>query len=400
MKPAPAPYELLARFLGEWLSTVIVFEDAESTHFRQLWELMGFPGQWLGMLVKLQVRFKDEKLYIAREYMYDADLPAVLTALMFKTWRLRKWSDSRWLSVGESCRTLLSACLLGLPHRVRFIISTGRASKYFIGGMAEHLTPRVVHMACIVATSSFASDVVVGMLMKDDRLPRHLGEIDRAVKESILRTERIHPHVWAVLAAVAEIQPRTLCNDAVEAAVTSGAYLSAKLREARRMPWALCRGDHALNLARLEAGAEPAELVSKKIWKALHVGMPRSIFLEGLRRMEQCCWTASAAEQAHRSASGLMRQHRQCGAETLRAMGLAGTKYSLCGRSRMGNKKIDRLRHRLETTLRRQPNRFTGRQLYVRELNAQAATNKSDGRLAPSRVDKQLIKNRRGRGVP
>ena len=356
---------------------------------------MGFKEPWLGLVVKLQVRFKDEKLYVAREYMYDMDLPAVLTALMFKTLRFRKWSDSRWLSVGESCRTLLGACLLGLPQLVRYIIASGRASKYFIGGMAEHSTPKVMHMACIVATSSFASDVVVGMLMKDDRLARQLDTIDRVVRESIHRTERTHPSVWAGLAALAQLQPRTLCNDAVDAAVTSGAYLAAKLREARRLPWSLCRGDHAMNLARLEAGAEPEELVSKKIWEGLRIGMPRSIFLEGLRLMEQCCWTANATEQAHRSASGLIRQHRQYSAETLQARSLVAQSLPLWAVSQEG-KKIDRLQSRLVRVLRRKPKLFTGRQLYVRELNAEASKTKRNGRLVPARIQKQIMKKQSG----
>ena len=40
LESARASYDLLARFLGEWLSTVIAFEDAESTDTRQLWEVM------------------------------------------------------------------------------------------------------------------------------------------------------------------------------------------------------------------------------------------------------------------------------------------------------------------------------------------------------------------------
>ena len=88
LDPTRASDDLLARFVGGWVSTVVALTDSESARRRQLWGLMGVREPRLGLLATLQVGFKDETLYTARECRRGANLPAVVTASMLKTWRL------------------------------------------------------------------------------------------------------------------------------------------------------------------------------------------------------------------------------------------------------------------------------------------------------------------------
>ena len=51
----------------------------------------------------------------------DRDLVDVISSAFLATWRFRKFTESRWLTVGASTRILTRAVLLGLDNLFQFL---------------------------------------------------------------------------------------------------------------------------------------------------------------------------------------------------------------------------------------------------------------------------------------
>ena len=50
------------------------------------------------------------------------DLVSAIVACLLKTWQFRKFTESRWLTVGTSCRVLSAAILTGIDDLYRTIM--------------------------------------------------------------------------------------------------------------------------------------------------------------------------------------------------------------------------------------------------------------------------------------
>ena len=109
-------YGLLHQRMGSWLLDRARFTD--HTHhpetLRELWTLLGQPPEVVEHLVSLRALFRDEHLEVAAELQNDPDLWDKLTFALLQVMRFQKYSESRWLTIGCSMRTLVASLLLGL----------------------------------------------------------------------------------------------------------------------------------------------------------------------------------------------------------------------------------------------------------------------------------------------
>ena len=72
---------------------------------------------------------------------------------MLCVFRLKKFSGSRWVTVGESCRSLLAAMSLGLEGLVSMVRESPKASGYHIHGFGQ-LGHDTVRYDAVAAASS------------------------------------------------------------------------------------------------------------------------------------------------------------------------------------------------------------------------------------------------------
>ena len=157
------------------------------------------------------------------------------------------FSDGRLIAMGKSSRCLLLSIALGLPSLLAHMKAAGE-SQYYIGGFEKHCTSQVKMLTSLVATCSGVSDSVLQLIMKDDRLPLLLPEIDEAIQRALQKVCDISPSVWAFLGKVTEVAPSKLRSDAMTAAVTSAGYMLERIRAARCGAWALLQGDRLANI--------------------------------------------------------------------------------------------------------------------------------------------------------
>lgn len=88
-------YGLLVKHVGAWLQVVLAFEDWDNSGAREVYQLLDVDDEWLPSYVDLQIRFDGKRLLVAKKFAEHDDLVGLLTTVLLKTWRFRKFTESR-----------------------------------------------------------------------------------------------------------------------------------------------------------------------------------------------------------------------------------------------------------------------------------------------------------------
>lgn len=391
MESARSSFNVLALFLGEWIAARLTFEPWDNMHARELWELLGFKDHWVDLLVDLELRFSRGRLRVSPRYANEERLPGIITTVMMKAWSFKTWTDSRWVSMGASSRTLLASAILGLEDLVQFILASRRASSYNIGGLAGHLSKEVLQMIGTVATSSFCMDSVLLRIMSDDRVPKQLPEIDKLISDKLWFTGALPDDVWKAIGEATGEHHGLVRDRAIASAWTSATYVENRLREARQLPWSLLQGDHSHNLDVLTDGPRPAEVNALKMWSGLRMGIPKAVYMEELQLMEKASWSANGTEQHHVCTSGMIRLHREYGLETTQSRSTCVAMRPLLSET-VDERRLKSAQRALDSLKRKRPQCYTGRQHYLREIHGKAKVLQERGRDLGPHVEATIMK--------
>ena len=294
---------------------------------------------------------------------------------------------------GRKRRSL--SLLLCLDKLVSYVIAHG-GSTYYLGGFLRHLTPAVKSVTVMMSVSACVSESILAVVLKDDRLPLILPEVDRITEAELDFLAKVPTSVWNVLAGVAGGSGPKLRHDCIAGAVTSAGFVHGHLREARKGPWALLKGDWRANLRHLARQPEPVgDEVLYKIHKLMQFGL-EDLCMDGLEKLSRCSWTTMAEEQGHVAASSLLKLHKQYGIQTLQCRAMVCQARPLFAENPI-HKKIDAKSKQKEALTSKQTNRITGRHLFLRGLHREADRMLSDGRSMPSDMRNTIFMKHGGR---
>ena len=130
-------YDLLVVHLGNWIITSLSFEDWDFQHQRELWTLLGLEPDRVDEFVALQLRFHGGRLKVAASYRDSPNLLESISTCLLHAWRFRKFTTSRWITVGDSCKTMVIALLTGVESLVRAVRRHPKTSDYYIHGFGR-----------------------------------------------------------------------------------------------------------------------------------------------------------------------------------------------------------------------------------------------------------------------
>jgi hypothetical protein len=384
--------DLLMKHVAPWIMSTLQFDDWDNPERRQLYMAFDCEPHLLDELDDLEIRFSSGRLLVAERHRGEDGLIDRLVHIMLMAWGFRKWSESRWLSLGSSCRSLALSMLLGVDSLVGYIIQAGE-SKYHLGGFTEHLTDQVKGFMAVVAISSRVPDALLTMMMNDDRLPMQIDSIDEELADELGHISHLPNRVWQELASVFGLTWHQLRSDCMAASLTAAGYIQSKLRQARKGVWQLLRGDRRQNILDLaKTTSPPDDEVMFKIWELMRLGFGINLCLEGLAALSKVSWTTLSVEQGHASASGLMKMHREYGRATLMARSMI-MQFQPLLRELPEERRLREAEKQYDTLGRKQPQRINGRHLFIKELNMMASQYKSQGKQVPKDVSRQIIKN-------
>ena len=121
-------YDLLILKVSPWLAQVICFEDWEFQESNILWTMLNIEAEWVDMLVQLQVRYESGFLKVASAFSDREDTPQIIITCLVKLWKFRRFSESRWLTLGDACRALNASEIGGLGALASSIIDDPQSS--------------------------------------------------------------------------------------------------------------------------------------------------------------------------------------------------------------------------------------------------------------------------------
>ena len=288
---------------------------------RMVWALLGVEPSWIEHIASLNPVWSGGCLYINDCEDQEQSTIEQVSHLFFYLMRWRKFTQSRWGSIGTSCRALVATTLLGLPTLVSMTRADPHVSDYHLRGF-ERLSPKVMEFAIAAAAASYPMENFILAMLHDDRLLSNLTVLEEDLAEEMHYLDTLPLGVWERLASIEQtISPYGLQNSTLHAAHTSLAYLHEKtLRQTRLMPWSLCLGNVDFNLHELAVlVTPPEEQVARKIWHLLRSGYPQREIHEAVTLLKEVPWSTQGVERSHGSLASLHKYHPQYSLATLAA---------------------------------------------------------------------------------
>ena len=171
----------LVSTLGRWIGDSIRFGDYHGPLcLFSVWRLLGRSEHWARELAELEFRFESGQIIVASRFRDDEAVPQRLADCYLHLFEFRVWSDTRWCAVGRACRCLLACELAGLGSHVDFIRSSPSESNYYIEGYLN-IAQDIRRLIVIVGLTARVSEEPLALILKDDRLPKMLVEVDAAI---------------------------------------------------------------------------------------------------------------------------------------------------------------------------------------------------------------------------
>ena len=389
-------FDLVRLYIGSWVADVMrvvdPLSDVEVANLRRLWAILDLPEETVSLLAEvLQLRFIGGALYVTSSVETE-DLVGLIITGLFAVFKFRKFSDSRWLTIGPSARTMVAAQLLGLSHLMGFIRER-HSHCYYLNGFWR-IGPDHWGWLVKLALVSYVPDAVLQSLMLDNRVALLVDELEQKLFEKFAWLTVLPCVLWDQLAAVSGEAARDLRNDCLTGARRSVAFFHYRvIREARKLPWRLCRGDVRENLRSLAAGLRPSESTSSKLWQLMRDGWPISQLVRMIQCMGDLPWTSAVAEQLHGTCAMLARYHPDYELGTLLGRCMVSYAVKLLPKASRLEKEVQKCVVRRERLSRRCPEKAGGRQVYFSELCA--LSRERDSNLSNSQwngVRKKIMK--------
>ena len=386
-------YDLLLGHLPSFLTKhlVLVDEGPDPMELRGLWTALGLDTDLCQTLADLGLLWVDGHLQCCRRRV-KGDLVEKVHSCLIAATRFRKFTDSRWCTIGASCGTIVACRLLGLDHWVEVVRSNPNASDFYIHGYGQ-LDDNVCKYATIASMVAPLADGVLLELLKDDRVVRQLPVLQAIVEGELQWLASLGPYAWERLATLQKgYTAHALRTDCLLAANTAGAFIERRVfSAAKQLPWSLASGDIRANLAALKA-KEPQDIVSKKIKQLIAIGFNEGKLVDGISLLQEVRWSTTPVEQSHGSSAALRRFHRQYGAEMVAKRSMVHMMKPLFAASGV-QEQWSTPRKQANALVYKQPQRITGRHVFLAEAMEAASHKSPDGKIGHNASKEVMAKH-------
>ena len=398
-------YNYIVEHLCPWLLKSVAFTDPaylpDDEVLRASWACLHTDPVLIEILVDLKLTWDPEAglLRVATKWAKSPELMETLSDALLCLWEFKAFSESRWITVGSSTRTLVAGLLTGLKALVAYIRFETSASDYHIHGFARLEKPAATKFLVTASLVSFVPDGALQEIMEDSRVAMRYAEIKDALFDELDWLQGIGLPVWDRLASVCGDTGFSLRSAVLSCGHKAAAFFDYRvLSKINKLPWSLAMGDQDSNINELISGPPPTELVANKIYKLAKFGYNRKKLKLGLDLLLDCNWATGATEQAHGMAATVKKFHSELHAEMLIARAMVSGVNRLLPSLSSEEKQELKLLASLESQNQKNPNCITGRQVYFQELVKASNTLSKQGRMSmPYHVSKIIMKQHGGR---
>ena len=190
--------------------------------------------------------WRNGKLRVSIRHREKPEIWTELLNCIRHSLRFQKFSDSRWCTLGKSCRQVLYAQLLGLNSLVHAVLADPDTTLYLIGGFKE-LSVEVQKFIVVASFASWPSEALLSELLEDDRLCLHYHSYKQVVQIEMSSLIAVPPLAWELAANLVEsadvhaVLLRSLC---IGCAHTSLGFIASRVwSQCDSWPWTVNGGD-------------------------------------------------------------------------------------------------------------------------------------------------------------
>ena len=387
-------YSEILRHLMDWLREVVVFDptpydEAEVTEF---WTALGVDADVCEEMASLNPVWRGGHLYVSVDRACDENLLERLSGAALYVFRFKRFTESRWTTIGDSCRTLCASIAFGIQGLLVYIRRQPKTSEYYIHGVGR-LSSEVKSFAVIAAVAAYVPDGFLRELLEDDRVMRRTAELRQALTDELCYVSNLSDAFWRRLSdALAYRGGVCLRADTLRASNVSAAYITKKvLHVVSALPWSLTEGDVNANLTALSNGPDVSEPTAMKIQALLRMGMNMTEIADGVRLFMHVHFSTTGVEQGHGSAAAMHRMHRQYGSNMLCMRTFCHMTKAMLPSTKAKSTIESKIEVAMQSLEKKRPSKARGRHEFYRQLVANARTQAGSAKL-PQDVRRSLMK--------
>ena len=365
--------------MGPWLLEVTEFREPgqcpKADDLHHLYTVLGLSPDLVDELQAWQCCFGEgtQTLCVARDVaMCSEDWLQAVSCMLLSVFQFQVFSESRWLTVGSSCRAVLGAWMLGYFSFLQYMRKQKSCSEYQAHGV-DLLGEAALRFIAVVALSSQVAEAVLLLIMKDCRLRRQYDALCAEIAGEVDFLEHVHPYAWAALSNRLKCTASSLRDEVVWASYVTWAYLHRRVPDVlESLPFSMCAQKPSEALASLRSLPEcPAEAIAGKIWQLLAAGCDEAELARGLEMLSRVGWSTRYTETQHFSCAMMRKYHPEAGRDMLIARSFMHTVSEVLPIAhRAGNRRLDKLRRKLLAAERQRPSAITGRHVFLRDVAA------------------------------
>jgi hypothetical protein len=284
----------------QFLDRCLVFdsEPYDQAAAASFWQALGVDAGWVDIVSVINPFWKEGSLHVNAELQDDPEAFEKVYNLVLYMLKWQQFSESRWATVGTSCRNLVRSLCIGLEEIVSLARANPQVSDFYLHGFAR-CKPTVKRYACVAAVASYSLEGFLIDVLSDDRVAKRLPEIENNMVEELQYIEGLGDDFWRRLAPiVTQFSAADLKSSAIHCGNTAIAFVKRKvIAVAAGLPWSLARGDISANLDALCVSKEDIrDPTARKIQALLRVGYNRVALADAVALLNEVPWSTLGVE--------------------------------------------------------------------------------------------------------
>ena len=369
-------YMAIYNGLGSALWELLVPSNASTlpstTQLRNLWESLQLGEDLVEELVHFKIICLEGVLHVDEESMKDPDAMARLSACLMGAWAFKTFSASRWLTIGQSCRTLLAAWLSGYQLIAAALDSEDKLPAFEVAAL-NAIDQSCRRFVCVASFAALLPEALLAFVFRDNRVARNQHILLDMCWSGLHLIEGLDDFTLRVVGQIGGKTVPELQHSLIKSTLIQFAYLEHRVFEVvRSYPWYLCAGNVDKNLEEFFADdstkAQHHDHVTQSLIALHDIGYGPLPLARAVKLLAEASWSSYLVEKMHASTS-VVRKHRpELGLNHLLCRAFMHMFAQLLPTSSPLEKVLHQLQRRWWKVAGRQPQFVGGRQIFLAVL--------------------------------
>ena len=390
-------FSLLHARLPVFLNMYVAFDTFTYNleEVMSFWRVLGVDADMIEIVATVNPRWHSGFLWVSSSLQDDPTGMEQISAVCLYMFKWRKFTESRFGTIGPSCRALLCSLLVGLEQLVAMTRSDEKATDFHLHGFVR-LSCSIRRYLVIASIVAFVPDGLLVEALTDDRLVRRCDELEGILAEEVAWVQTISDSTWRRLALVAglpEAHARLLRHDVVHSCHVASSYIHNKIFAVlRSYPWSLCVGNIATNLESLARDeSNISDDFTYKVRALMHIGFSNVKLEQAILVLREASFSTISVEQGHGSCAVIHRFHPLYTGNQLASRAMLHQVRHLFTRTDAELKMEKRSCH-IDALNRRQPGKTSARHAFLSFIMESAKSSLPAGAKMSSEARQEIMK--------